>query len=491
MPSEQAKFSCEWYNIKMYQSAEQLPHFRSDFRWEVKPIQSKVPEGDIHGVLFLDVDGTLTRPGSMYAIDNEPLDVLTKFIHGGGTCIFNTGATLGRLERTVFTRLFFRLDDLTSMEEAKKMFQERVIAAPENGSAVCLSTDVRIVENELNFRWRVIHSMEVPTKQKLREVIQRELVPLFENSVVVGDAPEDENPRQYILSWKGITDTLKQVKMIQEQIIPKHPEVDWARIAMKAARKTIDFVHINSGKKDSTIWMLRELGSLEGPVLGFGDLGDEFAQVVPTVNVNRGKPNEFRRRGMAAMELNHWKLLDKDGYTVLGEGKEAIVRDIKTDNEIQVLRDEKGEIIYARLSEAGYVIPIVHGAGYPVEIQPFFSDAKHTAGSNGDAGKGTAWMLRELMDRGYFSTNRKPSVQVSPKESRPIERGEKQQKGTVQYHVGWDSGEEIQGSHARILEVPIDVDPLEAAHTFLREHEESYIIEFVERTIPGEKYPEF
>lgn len=115
-------------------------------------------------MLFLDVDGTLTRPGSMYAIDNESLDVVKQFVYRGGTCIFNTGATLGRLERTVFNPLFGLLDEITSVEVAKKIFQERIIAAPENGSAVCLNTDVRIVENELNFRWQVLHFLEVPTK---------------------------------------------------------------------------------------------------------------------------------------------------------------------------------------------------------------------------------------------------------------------------------------------------------------------------------------
>jgi hypothetical protein len=378
---------------------------RSDIQWEIKSKGPTSHEGDIHGVLFLDVDGTLTRSGSMYAIDEEPLDVITQFIHRGGTTIFNTGATLGRLERTVFNPIFCRLDGLTSVETAKKKFQERVIAAPENGSAVCLNTDVRIVENELNFRWQVLHALEVPTKRQLRDVIQNELVPLFESSLVVGNAPGDENPRKYILSWKGITDTLKQVDMIQKKIIPNHSEVDWAHIAMKAARTTIDFVHSDSGKKNSTEWMLQEFGSLEGPVLGFGDLGDEFAKVIPTVNVNRNKPNEFRRRGMPAMELNRWKILDKDGYAVLGEGKDAIVRNKTTDEEIQVLRNDAFEIIYADQSERGTIVPNVDGGGYPVEIKPFYGRIMPSS-YNGDAGKGTALLLRELMDRGYFSVKK-------------------------------------------------------------------------------------
>jgi hypothetical protein len=379
---------------------------RSDIHWALKSMEPTFHEGDVHGVLVLDVDGTFTRSGSMYAIDEEPLDVVAQFIYRGGTCVFNTGATLGRLERTVFNPIFYRLDDLTSVETAKKLFQERVIAAPENGSAICLNTDVRIVENELNFHWQPLHVLEVPTKQQLRDVIQIELVPLFENSIVVGNARDDDNPRQYILSWKGISDTLKQVTMIQEKIIPNHPEVDWEHIAMKAARTTIDFVHSDSGKKHSTEWMIREFGSLEGPVLGFGDLGDEFAKVVPTINVNRNKPNEFRERNMPAMELNRWKLLDKDGYVVLNEGKGAIVRNRKTDKEIQVLRDTQGGIIYAFQNEHGFLQPTFNKEGYPVEIQPCLGP--HMSPEyNGDAGKGTAWMLRELMDRGYFFRQKK------------------------------------------------------------------------------------
>jgi hypothetical protein len=100
---------------------------------------------------------------------------------------------------------------------------------------------------------------------------------------------------------------------------------------------------------------------------------------------------------MPAMELNRWELLVEDGYVVLGEGKDAIVRNKKTDKEIQVLRDKNSEIIYARQIDNGPLVPDSSEAGYPVEIQPFY----------GDAGKGTALVLRELMDRGYFSVKRK------------------------------------------------------------------------------------
>ena len=361
-------------------------------------------QGDIHGVLFLDVDGTLTRPESMYAIDSEAINVLTEFIARGGICIFNTGATLGRLERTILNPIFNNLDQIyKNTQVVSEIFRDRIIAMPENGSATHLQKNVEIVENELYYHWHVLHPLHVPDKEDLRTLIETELVPPHKNSLVVGDHPGEMNPRQYILSWKGLTNTLALVEEIKRTIIPHHPEIHWDSIRMKAARSTIDFINAESGKQLSTEWILHELGSLYGPVLGFGDLGDEFAKVVPTFNVNQGKPNEYRMRGVPAMELTDWVPLHKNGYVITGKGSSAVVRCSNTGEEINVLRNEEGEIINADENKNKYLVPTTQTTGNPVQIKPHSYTEGGKVKSVQDAGKGTAWILRRLMDVGYFN----------------------------------------------------------------------------------------
>lgn len=361
---------------------------QSKFVWEIKPRcpeKNKTPQ-DIHGVLLLDVDGTLTRPNSPYAIDSEAVATLSEFIDRGGVCVFNTGATQGRIERTVLNPIFNNLDEKhNNTDTVSEIFKKHIICMPENGSAILLSTGVGIVENELYFNWHELHPLHVPDKEKLRSLLEKELAPSYQKSFVVGDRPGEANSRQYILSWKGLTNTLELVEKIKADFIPNHPEINWNNIGMKAARKTIDFIHSDSGKESSTAWLLNEIGLLSGPIIGFGDLGDEFGKIVPTINVNQGKPNEFRRRGIAAMELTKWESLDENGYVVINKD----VRNKKTGTEINVLRDNKGNIIYDDKTSR------------PVEIKPVKSI--ETNQNIQDAGKGTSWTLNRLMSLGYFS----------------------------------------------------------------------------------------
>jgi hypothetical protein len=382
---------------------------KNELIWEVNRPTNKIEkECDLHGALFVDVDGTLTRPGSMYAIDGEALDVLTELTDRGVTCIFNTGATLDRLESKILDPIFSRLDQkYNNHQRVTRIFRDRIIAMPENGSATLLSTDVEIIENQLYFLWHVLHPLHVPNKQELRNIIEDELVPLRKESFVIGDRQSDRSPREYILSWKGLTNTLDLVEEIKKNIIPKHPEINWKDIEFKAARKTIDFIHVNSGKEPSSRWVLEQFGSISGPVLGFGDLGDEFGRVVPTINVNQGKPNEFRKRGVGAMELTQWELLPKDRYIINGLSKNITVRDKTTDKEINVLRDEKGEVIFAIENKKCGFRACVKGKGkkgYPVEIKPAsVCDKNGDRQVMQDAGKGTAFILRDLVERGYFN----------------------------------------------------------------------------------------
>lgn len=361
---------------------------------------------NIKGTLVLDVDGTLTVPDRKEVIDAEAIDVLADFLRLGGNLIFCTGATLSRIERTVLTPIFSRIDSLMSTQAANRLF-DSIFVMPENGSALLIKKDITVVENELSYDWHRIHELYTPDREKLRSVIENDLMPQHQGSFIAGNQVGDSVSRDYILSWKGVSDTLALVEYIEKEIKPNHPEINWEQIQLKAARTTIDFVDIDSGKTISVAWVLKELAGLGGPVVGFGDLGDEFATVVPTINVNKRDPNVFRRRGMPAMELTgKWKLLTKDDFVITGEGMGAKVRNRSSDKEIQVLRDEEGKIIYAQKTDAGYLTPFNSQEGAPVEIKPqtYIKDGQSVEIE--DAGKGTAWMINRLLNIGYFGINK-------------------------------------------------------------------------------------
>jgi len=361
---------------------------------------------DIIGTLVLDLDGTLTRPGSDYAVDEKAIDVLGEFLSRGGNLIICTGATCGRIERTFLRPLYSKLDQSRGAVESEQLFQH-VYVMPENGSALLLSKGVSVTESEPYFAWHRLHELHVPDKRLLREIINKELIPLYKGSEVVGDFTEGPSRREYILSFKGLKDAKKVQQYIEKEIVPGNPEVNWDKIRIKAARTTIDFVHADSGKTISVAWVLENVAGLGGPVIGFGDLGDEFAKVVPTVNVNNNRPNTFRERQMPAMELTgSWELMKPDSYVITGEGAEAKTRIRKTDKELPVLRDTKGEIIFAEETENGYLSLVDDLTGRPIEIKPLTYKENGEVIAVQDAGAGTAWMIQRLLVVGYF---KKPS----------------------------------------------------------------------------------
>lgn len=370
--------------------------------WEIPIQRDELNKGEICGTLVLDVDGTLTVPGQDYAIEPEAIITLSKFLKGGGNLIFCTGASLGRIERTVLTPLYNKIDHKDPSVNADELFKQ-IIVMPENGSALLLHKRTFIEENEVRFDWFRIHELHTPDKERLRKAVNLELVPKYPRSYVAGDYPNDQVRRDYILSLKKVTDTLKLKEYIEKEMFTKYSDINWEKIGVKAARTTIDFIHSDSGKTVSVEWVLRELDGLGGPVLGFGDLGDEFAKVIPTINVNKKKPNEFRRRGMPSMDLvGGWNTLDKQKYVVIGKGQKAIVHDLEADREITVLRDEKGEIIYTE-GEGPFWLPSGEDRGMPLEIMPVLYEKEGKKLEVDDAGKGTAWIIERFMAIGYFT----------------------------------------------------------------------------------------
>jgi len=357
--------------------------------WEIPRTEKDTPNRNkICGTLILDMDGTLTIPGQDYEIEPEVVGELTSFLEGGGNLVFNTGATTGRIEKTLLSKLYSEIDKKHGSKKANSFF-DQVYLNPENGSALLIKKGIQIEENQLSFKWHKIHELHVPNKDKLRDILESEIISKNDDSYILGDwSSEKEGKRDYIVTLKNIEDTLSLKKLIDsDEFKSKYPEVDWKNILVKAARTSIDFIHKDSGKTISTEWLLKEL-SLIGPVIGFGDLGDEFSKVVPTFNVNLIKPNESRKRGMPAMDvIGGWSPLSEGNYTISDNN---IVRD-KRDNPINVLLDSQGKIVKSE-------------NGDPMEIKPLVvrgDDGKDKVLAG--AGKSTAWMIHRLIEIGYFS----------------------------------------------------------------------------------------
>jgi len=362
--------------------------------WEIpkRKEENLYTRKSICGTLVLDMDGTLTAPGRDYTIEPDVIDELVSFLEGGGNLVFSTGATTGRIEKTLLSKLYSEIDKKYGSEKTNSFF-DQVYLSPENGSALLIKKGIRIEENELSFKWHKIHKLDVPDKDKLRDLLEKEIVPQNFESYVLGDwSSEKEGKRDYIVTLKNIKNTLSLKNLIDsDEFKSKYPKVDWKNILIKAARTSIDFIHKDSGKTISTEWLLREL-DLAGPVIGFGDSGDEFAKIVPTFNVNTIKPNEFRKRGMPAMDMiGGWKELSKKDFSITSDGEKMIVRNTNN-QEIKILHDSKGEMIFSE-------------NGCPVEIKPLIIRENGKEKLLAGAGKSVAWMIHRLVEIGYFAPN--------------------------------------------------------------------------------------
>lgn len=340
----------------------------------------ELPPEPICGILLLDLDGTLTLPGSRYAIDKRAVLAVSEFVSRGGFCAMNTGATKERAERTFFNPLFCLLDEQCGFEKAVQIFSDKIWLLPENGSALLKSDGVTVLENELWFKWEENNPLHVPNKEELRRLIETVLVPKISGSFVVGDNPGEIGRRNYILSWKGLKNAPELIGMIKNEVIPNNHGFDWQKIQMKAARTTIDFINADSGKDPSTRTFLSKIGNV-GPIIGFGDLGDEFANVpgVLTFNVNAEKPNSFRKVGLPSLEVTNWKVKSE--------------QDCSVEDKDKILCSNGGEKLRVRLNENGDLVPTDSTTeGKIILAEPL------TQG----AGEATAEILERLMDVRYF-----------------------------------------------------------------------------------------
>lgn len=339
----------------------------------------------INGVIILDLDGTLTVPGSKYAVDKRTLGDVSEFVLNGGICALNTGATKERAERTFLHPIFCLLDEQCGFDKASEIFSKKMWLLPENGSSILKSKGVTVMENELWFLWDEHNPLHLPNKENVRNLIETILVPKIPGSFVIGDKPGEVGRRNYILSWKGLKNVPDLIEMIRNEVIPQTDKIiNWSEIEMKAARTTIDFINAKSGKEPSTRKFLSMI-DCSGPIVGFGDLGDEFARDhrVLTFNVNAQKPNSFRMAGVPSMEVSRWRSVCVNDCFISSDDKVFF-----NEKEIQVLRDKEGKIFLSNFDQDGKATDKEN----ILVIDPL------TKG----AGEATAEMLERLMKIGYF-----------------------------------------------------------------------------------------
>lgn len=66
---------------------------------------------------------------------------------------------------------------------------------------------------------------------------------------------------------------------------------------------------------------------------------------------------------------------------------------------------------------------------------------------------------------------------------------------TTQYQITWETTEEMQACHARIIDVPEGMNPEDAAWVFLHYHESydgmDWFLGSVEKVQPGRSYPQY
>lgn len=128
----------------------------------------------------------------------------------------------------------------------------------------------------------------------------------------------------------------------------------------------------------------------DGPIVAFGDLGDEFGKVpgVLTFNVNEVDPNSFRKRNVAAVEAYNWKEVPF-AESSINNRKEVFFRGEK----VEVIRDKSGQIIRGKKNKSGYLE--LDNTG------PTILAAMPITRGGGEA---TAEILERLVDVGYFNT---------------------------------------------------------------------------------------
>jgi hypothetical protein len=387
-------------------------------------LKSIAPEKRISGVAVLDLDGTLTTGLLDHKPDKAALSVVTKFVEEGGQIILDSGATRGRMERTYLAPIIANLEDMNySQEVLTQIMKERVFLIPEAGSAVLAINNMSMNLGEWQFSYFPFFQAPCPSKDGIRKLLNRLIAsPEYRETYIAGDYPNDQEDREYMMSWRKLQDPHKARKLIldiREGKIPIPPsqrgegdlfdpsQIDWDNIEVREARTTVDFLHKDAQKHIALSRFMQAYKGLKGPIIGFSDWGDAFAKIVPTINVNPQNPNIFRQLNLASMDYNsRWRLMDEGEYDIHGHGTDAVVYRDNTVEEVKVIRAINNEILLAK--DDGDKKVVITDRGSPIFYDSQASDSVRTIFTLSEGG----YMER---DGKYYRVNPKKG-NVSPED---------------------------------------------------------------------------
>ena len=90
------------------------------------------------------------------------------------------------------------------------------------------------------------------------------------------------------------------------------------RVRMVQTRSTLTFLNRDAGKETAMRYLLERFPDLrEGKIIGFGDDGDEFARVVPTLDVDRRDRKTFDKAGFLSARVDDPEAISKLGLEPL------------------------------------------------------------------------------------------------------------------------------------------------------------------------------
>lgn len=249
------------------------------------------PDRRLSGIIVVDIDGTLDdEEGNL---NEDALFTLRLLRDLGVTIVLSTSRS-----RDNTTEVLSRLSQPVLPDEARTNWEPRLYACVDRGA---IGLEVTETRSGGSFTVREIFRHVIPSSKLLYNFLR--------GKQAQGDLPnhplrdEETDPVKMVLKTKlppadaetsRLTDeALQRVKAMESEA--GAAGIPWDQIRIEATRTAVVITSMEAGKDVSTGKILRILRAqgVKGPAAGLGDKQDEFASVVPTINVNAEKKDAF------------------------------------------------------------------------------------------------------------------------------------------------------------------------------------------------------
>ena len=275
--------------------AGHMPEMRSPSLVDLRFFHHHVTE-HISGIAVVDIDGTLDN-GKGRMVEQAIL-ALRQFRDLGGKIIVSTSRSFSN-SRSVLASL-----SRPTVEGLAIPFPHPCLYAGLDRGA--LGVEVKTVaDDDDSFEYLEMFRHVVPSWQAVQEFLGQN-----EHRFPGYEARESKpDPVKMVLKTSddpSDPDTGVRTKGVFDEVLAlrgDYPDIAWDGIRIEATRTAVLFTSIQAGKDKSVSELIRRLREqgVQGPAVGFGDSQDEFASVVPTINVNAEDEHAF------------------DGFSVLGD----------------------------------------------------------------------------------------------------------------------------------------------------------------------------